>query len=300
MNLEELSSVLEGLDSPHEYFVQYLAGQDRVFHYTDLAALGSIATSHDLWLTDSRFSNDSDEMEHGFSVVKRTISNRRKRKATSSQERAFLTAVQARVDKAATRSVYISCFCMNDDLLGQWRGYAQGSAGVSIALFTDGFWPVAGPDMPPHELGLMYLWRVFYKPEKQAKIVDDCLSQVWDGVLSGEEQIELAVDALRFFVPTFKNEAFADEHEARLVFVPTETCPVQPHFRMSRGMLVPYFSLQELVTAAGQGSWRLPIAGVTIGPSALQREHLRSAQLLFKATGYEGQPVAPSTTPFRG
>lgn len=300
MNLNELSWVLEALGSPHEYFVQYMADRDRVFHYTDLGALGSIATNHDLWLTDSRFSNDSDEMQHGFGVVKRTIAERQSRPGTSEEERSFLEAVAERVEHAAERSVFISCFCLDDDLLGQWRGYSQGGAGVSIALRTDGFWAISGPDGQPNEVGLMYLWRVFYGAEKQTRIVDDCLDHVWQGGLSGDEQVELAVDALRFFIPTFKNEAFSDEKEARLVFAPTDACPVPPRFRMSRGMLVPYFSLQNLAAAAGNESWRLPIAAVTIGPSALQREHELSARLLLAATGYQEVPVGRSPTPFRG
>ena len=105
MNLEQLSGVLMGLGSPHEYFVQHLPGGDRVSHYTDLSALGSIAASHDLWLTDSRFSNDSDEMEHGLSVVKRAIASRGRRKSTSADERDFLKEVQAQVDEAAQRSI---------------------------------------------------------------------------------------------------------------------------------------------------------------------------------------------------
>jgi len=36
-----------------------------LFHYTDLNGLQGILSNADLWLTDSRYLNDSEEMRHG-------------------------------------------------------------------------------------------------------------------------------------------------------------------------------------------------------------------------------------------
>jgi hypothetical protein len=55
--------------------IQDFEGQ--LFHYTDLNALTSIVQNNDLWLTDSRYSNDECEMTHGYDVAKAVIDNKR-------------------------------------------------------------------------------------------------------------------------------------------------------------------------------------------------------------------------------
>src|ERR1700686_1393318 len=42
-------------------------------HYTDLSGLAGIISNSDLWLTHSRYSNDDEEMKHGFRVAREQI-----------------------------------------------------------------------------------------------------------------------------------------------------------------------------------------------------------------------------------
>jgi Protein of unknown function (DUF2971) len=294
MDLNTLSNLLMSLDSHHRYFVQTIG--PHIYHYTDLPALRSIVGTQDLWLTDSRFSNDTEEMAHGFGVVQQVIAQRHRR-ARGVKTKAFWAGLQKRLEATRERGVYVSCFCMADDLLGQWRSYGANGTGVSIRLTTTEFQYLSGPDLASGDFGLMYLWKVFYDPGQQDRIVNACL----DNVLSGPEpaggRLQLADDALRFFIPTFKNRDFLGEEEVRLVFAPAESCPVQPDFRMSRGMLVPYFSLRALASAAGRNDWRLPIEAVRVGPS-----HNRdiNRRLLLRTGGYDKVKVDASMTPYRG
>lgn len=295
MDLTALSNLLRYLNSPHQYFVQSY----EIHHYTDLPALRSIVGSQDLWLTDSRFSNDTEEMAHGFGVVQEVIA-RRHRRARSAKTKGFLAQLQKRLEASRERGVYVSCFCMADDLLGQWRSYGANGTGVSIKLTTSHFQSLAGPDLASGDFGLMYLWKVFYRPNEQDNIVNDCLENVLHGPEPAGGRLQLADDALRFFIPIFKNHDFLGEEEVRLVFAPSESCPVQPEFRMSRGMLVPYFSLRALASAAGREEWRLPIESVRVGPSFNRDINRRSVELLLQTGGYGTVKVEVSKTPYRG
>ncbi|MHC4955679.1 MAG: DUF2971 domain-containing protein [Planctomycetota bacterium] len=299
MDLAQLSNLLVNLGSPHQFLVQNL-GEPNVFHYTDLNALQGIVGEHDLWLTNSRFSNDYEEGEHGKKIVASAIANRVGRADLAADEREFARDVGEQLARTDDHGVYVCCFCRKDDLLGQWRSYGSNGTGVSIGLATDEFQWITGPDAPL-QFGLIYLWRVFYKEETQLRIVDDCIALAsQDPAGDRAARIDLAVDAIRFFVPTFKNPDFEEEQEARLVFRPVSECPVGPSFRVGRGMLVPYFSLQELAKAAGQETWRPPVTSVRIGPSANRDINRQGVELMLGSQGYPNVTVDVSDTPYRG
>jgi hypothetical protein len=299
MDLNSLSSLLIGVGSPHQYLVQDL-GEPAVYHYTDLTALQGIVTKSDLWLTHARFSNDYEEGKHGARIAKTAIDSYVQDGALGDEQRRFAGDVGQRFQSSAPDDVYVCCFCRKDDLLRQWRSYGSNATGVSIAVATAGFQQMSGPDMP-NKLGLMYLWRVFYEETVQLNIVKDCIDQAYNQAnLSRDERLELAIEALRFFIPTFKNQAFEDEQEARLVFRPAPNCTVPPEFRVGRGMLVPYFSLKKLAEAVQNEAWRPPITGVRIGPNPNREINMEGVRLMLNATGYQYANVDVSEAPYRG
>jgi DUF2971 family protein len=300
MDLKQLSNLLINIGSPHQFLVQQFE-HPVVYHYTDLNGLNGIVGSQDLWLTNSRFSNDSEEIEHGRIVVRNATARRLEAKQQNGEERTFLEQVGQQLEQTVDSGAYVCCFCFKDDLLSQWRSYGANGTGVSLALATGAFQYIAGPDMPLEDFGLVYLWRVFYNVQKQEQIVDDCLRYAWEyGQGSLDDKAGLATAAIRFFVPTFKNGAFAEEQEARLVFVPAPACQVPLRFRVARGMLVPYYSLREIVSKAGQAHWRLPLQSLRIGPSVNKNMNEQSARLVLNQSGFETAPVGVSTTPYRG
>jgi Protein of unknown function (DUF2971) len=182
----------------------------------------------------------------------------------------------------------------------QPSGYGANGTGVSLALATEEFQFIAGPDMPTDRFGLVYLWRVFYDEEKQKQIVDECLRYAWQGAGGSlDEKAGLATTAIRFFVPTFKNKNFEEEQEARLVFLPVPDCQVALRFRVSRGMLVPYFSLREIASKAG-ANWKLPLQSLRVGPSVNKHMNQQSVRMLLNQSGFKATTVHVSNTPYRG
>ena len=206
-------------------------------------------SSHDLWLTNARFSNDEKEITHGYDiacdVIKEVI------KAAPPSEKKRLSALLELIDPKTPDDVYICCFCTAGDRLGQWRGYGADGTGVSIAFNPSKFSWATGGDM---RLGVMRFWKVYYERDEQEKMIRDI-------IMFGRERLDPRVqgwaqkvaDIVKFFIPTFKHRDFGEEEEWRLIFTPgkqdhlPETARVPLSFRVARQMLVPYYSLRMLI-----------------------------------------------------
>lgn len=299
VDIDSLERFTMAIGSYHQYLIQDFKG--KLFHYTDLEALRNIVGNHDLWLTNSRYSNDEHEMDHGYEIARKVIDRKRQGSGGGARQ-AYLDKVAALVNIPPPRGVYICCFCEEDNLLSQWRGYGDSGTGVSIAFNPGGFASYSGPDMPPERLGLTRLWKVFYNDDIQEDIVEKALDMIPDLNVDDSDEVHArkAADAIHFFIPTFKNKDFKEEKERRLIFTPAPGCIVEPSYRVARGMLVPYYSLKALGKELYGSENRLPVTGVTLGPSVRQALNVDSVKMLLARCGYKGVSVCASATPFRG
>jgi hypothetical protein len=299
IDIAVLQQFLTTVGSPAEDLIFGPKQDELVYHYTDLNGLLGVARNHDLWLTNARYSNDDEEMLHGLGVAERVIVELREEAAGDPPRLDYLGKVQSELTTTSDAGVYFTCFCLKDDLLSQWRGYGANGTGVSVELEPRRFDWVTGADSPHG--GLMRFWKVFYKRETQQSIVrtavDYGFSQQPPPPI--EERAQRAAAAIRFFIPTFKNEGFGEEQECRLIFTPPPSCPVRPKHRVTRGMLVPYYSLNELAGGFPHTQGKLPIRGVRLGPSTNQKLNVESVRGVLADAGYQ-VPVSTSKTPYRG
>lgn len=292
MNLAPLNELLAHLGSSNPDLISRRAG--RLYHYTDLGALNSIISTSDLWLTHCRFSNDAEEMNHGMEIAQRVISEMRK--TASPDVNQYLRAIKYKLKECGLDDVYVCCFCDSPNQLSQWRGYGANGSGVELEIEAEEFGAISGPDCP---VGLMRFWRVYYEAEKQRRRIKEIV-EFWRGrPIPFDQRVQYSSDAIRFFIPTFKNEDFHEESEWRLIFTPGSNCPVAPRFRVARGMLVPYYSLRDIIVASRANLDQLPIQRVRIGPSAARDLNVESTRMLLKASKYDRVPVEASRTPFR-
>ena len=304
VDIGALTTFLDSVQSYSHYLVQKVAPGQLFYHYTDLNALNGIVRKHDLWLTNSRYSNDEDEITHGYTVAKRVIerqlrSAKRQRPKKDDLRIEFLEALSNLVEESPPEGFYVCCFCEEDNLLSQWRSYGANGTGASLAFDPMEFTQITGTDMP---LGLMRLWRVFYKTSTQERIVEASVDHAYETyrTMAVAEMAQRAADAIQFFVPTFKNEDFQEERERRLIFTPFPGCPVKPRYRVARGMLAPFYSMRDLAFHVFDAQWHLPLRSVLIGPSAQQELNLASTKMLLVQNGYDNAVVAASETPYRG
>jgi hypothetical protein len=269
-------------------------GRDKsLYHYTDFNGLLGILSTNDLWLTHSRFSNDEQELTHGYDFARRLIKEARNQPVAPLPEwPIYLDRLSALLEQPPAQGVYICCFCKEDNLLSQWRGYAGNGNGASIRMQPSRFDMVTGPDSPHN--GLMRLWKTFYDEAEQEYILTRAIQSPFSSSGDIDRRAARAADAIEFFIPTFKNADFSEENECRLIFSPPDHCPVQPRFRVRGAMLVPYYSLKELC-----GGRPLPVTGVTIGPSTNKVMNVESVRMMLAGFGYAGVKVEASPTPYR-
>jgi hypothetical protein len=291
-NTEQLRPFLESVGSFHPDFIYGVT--DRLFHYTDLGGFQGIIPNHDLWLTHLRYSNDDEEMLHGQRIVSEVIAEQAN---GTPDKNAFLESVKEKLKQQV--DVYICCFCLQDDLLSQWRGYGASGMGVSVGIDPAGFASLTGSDSPPG--GLLRVWRVFYDENQQRNLTSLLLNCGMNLSGTSEDRAESTAAAIQFFVPTFKNKNFAGEQECRMIFTPGAGFNLSPRFRTGRGMIIPYFSLKDLRNTLIQSvSELLPIRTVLLGPSGNKVLNKGSAEMMLKAHNYANVSVDFSLIPFRG
>jgi Protein of unknown function (DUF2971) len=297
-NILSLQKFTDRIGDRSKYLVQY-AGKG-LYHYTDLNALISIIGEHDLWLTHSRYSNDEHEMEHGYKISLDVI-KRKKEKNPLDITRQYYDRVEEYLKKPP-QDVFICCFCKEDNLLSQWRGYGENGAGVSIGFDPLGFTRFTGPDMPLDEYGLMRLWQVYYNDDEKKEIVEQALDLIPE-IHRNESEEEIArqtAAAIHFFLPTFKDHDFEEECERRLIFTPSMNCIAKPRYRYHRQMLVPYYSLKSLIDPNNSSLTILPVKSIMVGPGSRKEINSESIEMLLHNNGYTEVKVNVSDTPYRG
>lgn len=299
IDIYTLTKFLNSLQSYSQDLVQHLQSGQKLCHYTSLEGVIGIIGGRDLWLTNSRFSNDDEETNYGHGLVDEILDDLRQVATNDGTRVDWLGRLADRIASSRGDQVYVCCFCEKDNLLSQWRGYAENGGGISIEFDPDGFTAFTGPDSLH---GLMRLWKVFYDCEQQRKIVRACIDYPHWPAQGDDEKIPFIVDALQFFIPTFKNSDFRYEQERRLIFTPHPTAVPKPKFRTRRGLLVPYFSLQELSNPTGLRDpyFRLPIRSILVGPSPHRALNVQSTRLMLDTNECSHVPALASPTPYRG
>jgi hypothetical protein len=298
MDYSVLTGFLNSLESYSQDLVQELRGGVKLCHYTTLEGALGIIQSGDLWLSHLRFSNDDEEFLYGLRLVHEELEALAGAAAADAQRVALIRAVQALVDQQRDQPIYICCFCEHDNLLSQWRGYADNGGGVSIEFDAQGFRAFSGEDSP---FGLTRLWRVVYKDASQRNVVRKALDYPYWPPQAKADPARYIADALSFFLPTFKNADFIDEKERRLIFTPAPVNAPTPQFRVRGGLLVPYLRMRDMAGLPPAAPPRpLPIARVLVGPGRHRAANRESLRMALDVHGYGAVPVDVSSTPYRG
>lgn len=296
---DKLMGFLNSIGSFSEDLILFFNVEQRLYHYTNLEGLRGIIAGNDLWLTHAQYCNDEQELTHGLQLTRSVIQEQAL--AADPKRRGYLDELLTLLSDPKLDPVYICCFCEKDDLLSQWRAYGADSTGVSLEFEPAGFSYITGPDCPA-TMGLTRFWKVFYPLETQQKIIRSAVNyypQI-DPAAVPSDWARWTAEAIRFFIPTFKNKDFEEEKEWRLIFTPAPGSPAQPCYRVGRGMLIPYYELSELSRQLGRPEQKLPLTSVRVGPSPNKRLNAASVRMLLDRHGYDEVRVQLSETPYRG
>ena len=150
-------------------------------------------------------------------------------------------------------NVYIASFSKGEDLLSQWRAYANDGHGVAIGFNADYF----------KENFLIKTSEVLYDEFAQEKLIDDILNPILtinDKIdINSKEFLQLCeemIEKLNILSAKSKNELFKEENEVRLIHSPMiiddeknqkfilKNNLSEMMFRAVCGNLIPYFELK--------------------------------------------------------
>lgn len=272
-----------------------------LYHYCSVDSFFKIIESKSLWLSDINHMNDYREVRWAHEKILRSL---RQLDKDHGEGHAQLLLEHLRLNHTMH---FICSFSCEGDLLSQWRAYAMDGTGIAIG-FTDHGLPRAAhlPHCNANPELSVGIYEVVYDEANQQAAIDSTLEKFMDRMNTedGAERGEALPGAVYILGGTsvlFKNPAFAEEREWRLVHTPlitdgpggirVDSAISQLRHRVSGGRIVPYFEYDF--------SSKLDddlIAEVVIGPKCpvtqydlemfLQVNGIRNAQIKRSSASY--------------
>ncbi|EGL65594.1 hypothetical protein AGRO_1614 [Agrobacterium sp. ATCC 31749] len=279
----------------HHNVPSYVLNDDGLhYHYTNASGLLGILDSNTLWATDIRHLNDPSEsvfaIDGMLAFLAQSISGSDRRQEIVNTIKKNLATPRE------VHSVFSVSFCRSGDLLSQWRGYGSFGAGYSVGFRMSG--------ASPHPQIAKFV-TVDYGRVKLEKVSYDLMAifeEAWE-----EWRDELAEEwatTIRMISHSFKDDAYKEEQESRIVALRSENraplvyeAPVK--FRARGNEIVPYIPLSFNPILGDNKPERLPIREIIVGPGVDFERANRSLRQKLRACGYEDVEITPSSVPFR-
>ncbi|MFA9176199.1 DUF2971 domain-containing protein [Klebsiella variicola] len=283
-----------------------------LYHYTSLEGLYGILRSNSMWATHLSYLNDINEFLHGFECIREAIPILEGNGKIHQTWFSAFTDYMLKIQDISELDYYITCFCMHDDLLSQWRGYSKSKQGVclefdelSIQCFfaSREFEKIKSDDgnYYDHARFKFSCKKVEYIGQKdgvhaatylekniceQLLIIDDFKDneRARNGVIR---------NILNHHIPILKNIAFKEEGEYRMIAYELRD-PDEVHYRHNDKYFIPYMRLRH-----SDETKNIPIKKITIGPSSNAELTRKSILSLLRSIGRPDIQVTLSKIPYR-
>lgn len=273
----------------------------RVFQYTSLVALRDMLAlpgdpvPRELYATAAPYMNDSREFDHGREVFLHTLDSIVLPKGDKARKfaRSLIESIARQTDG---RQVFCACFSAKHDDLGQWRGYGDNGRGCSIGFdrmeLTSSYNGLAG-------------W-VVYESESQTSVVKQLLSSLIETLaphLASSAQsdcVPIVVQSLErmlpSFFPFFKDAAFREEEEFRIIYTPRAySTPLPTRFHLQGHRLKPYVVLS---LTSSQGPQQLPLREVCLAPGSKDDLTAAAVKTMLSERNLRHVEITRSSIPF--
>ncbi len=274
----------------------------KLYHYTSTEGFHGILSTRQIWATDSRYLNDTEELVHGYRLAE-CVLRELWRDTAGSEKQERLEALTGEIckirDRTHTLTVFVTCFSLADDLLSQWRAYCPVGG---VALGFDRWQLMHSIEGQPFELG-----PCVYDEGQQVQLLRRELTEFVLSCLGVSDAFWNAGDYKTSFlnglhvtlgrvVPLLKHAAFQEEREWRL-FASVETVNfgggLNYQYRTRRGLVVPYAPI-ALDPIAWHGS------EIVVGPGQNMELVAHSAVRMTEAQFSIWPRVRKSHIPYRG
>ncbi|MEH6824747.1 MAG: DUF2971 domain-containing protein [Motiliproteus sp.] len=280
---------------------------DELYHYTSAEGIIGIIESDSMWATDVSYLNDSSEVKHSLRVFENIILDKEK-EPLSDVAMEFLNQAKQNFNPfIGAFTPYILCFCCDNDLLSQWRGYANSGGGYCIGLSGQAINRSSINNVDPRKFKLI---PVVYDENRQydemKELLDDIcnsLDKITHGISPslGMAAILSCLCELKYHLSTmlctYKNNSFSEENEWRLIFIERSSYSKGTKIRSGQFGLVPYVPIRLVAKNTSQLK-HTPITSVMIGPTIKDKQQIRPLNLLLNNndfsshhTGYKWRGV---------
>lgn len=265
-----------------------------LFHYADFASFVGIITSKEMWATNMHCLNDEQEFLDAVKIVRSEI-HRRMNEET--QEYTDIgNELLEEIERVSKINIHVVAFSEEHDLLSQWRGYCA-DGGLSLGFSFDDLFALAKENS-------FYLGKCIYdratKHDILKSLIDDRLTGATMGVRNIDKAVEHFLAEFIQWAPFFKNEAFSEEQEWRLVSRPIPNNHENVSVRATATGLIPYykFELDHLGTDS-EGRINLGFRSFTIGPHKNSEVTETALSYLFSQNKLSWREVRRSRCPYR-
>lgn len=191
---------------------------ETLYHYTNPNGFFNIIKSKKLWLSAAHNLNDHQEIRWATQKVAQILE-----RTANPENKDFLTELWQQV-KINSLTPFICSFSTKGDLLSQWRAYAGDGTGACIGFNLD-LLPKS-KSLPAHTLARddrVATLPIIYDEEGQQKVIEGIIQNYLSARTSSAEPSDAIINAshlINGLSPTFKNPAFHEESEWRMIHVP--------------------------------------------------------------------------------
>ena len=276
-----------------------------LYHYTSMNGLLGIVHSGKIWASDSRYLNDATDSIYLTTVLKRYVAKRIV--STSGADKEAYEELLAELEKPTEFDVFVASFSANGDLLSQWRAYCQGGIGFSIGFDSSALRTgyVSEPSADKSQFVSGQLKHVRYLRSEDDSSADEILRDCGAfanslvpiiSKLATPELVSLATataKSVAIFAPMFKDIAFEEEQEWRLILSKIPGPMPAKQFRAGKSTLIPY------VDAEPQMKEGYFIKEVIVGPTPHPGLSVNAVIALLQSLNRPDVSVRASTVPYR-
>lgn len=267
-----------------------------LFHYTSQTGLLGILSNQEIWATNIHYLNDYKEFRHCLDLVQTILITE------LNSNMAIRDEVLEKYNKVCRLSspnvcMFVTSFSERGDLLSQWRGYCKDSTGYSIGFKKHVLQHMA------IDAGFT-LQECVYDTATQMTELTTHVKTIFNynkvdksniATLNIEGTVSNLFQAALIIAPRFKDQAFSEEKEWRLISPVIDFMDGSVEFRQGKSSLIPYIKF-SLIPA---NSNKIPISKIYVGPTPdPELAKLAVTNLLYKLRALSKR-VELSKVPFK-
>jgi hypothetical protein len=290
-----------------------------LFHYTGTSGFCGIVQSGNIRATHLAYMNDSSEYQHGVTLLHEAVSDERK-KNSDPIARSLFDCMLPQLEPLPVWDlppIFVACLSATPDSLSQWRAYGGGEGGIALGFerarleqaivgINAALAPVIYDNAKKRQIvHQMVQWAIAEFQKLRSRQPSDDIRQL------AKSWTETLFAYAAQVAPLFKDEAFAEEREWRLLYGPrykTEICVAAKGPRLTSFIDIGLGKPPQIPSGWEPGDPArkrklpncLPLKEVWFGPGRVQELTRLAAKVLLENGVYpDGVKLELSRVPFR-